>query len=255
MAGTSKKTSNPKGEFIKLFENLSRRYYRTEVFADFLDYSLTFFKLGAKAEDFDVFKKKWNEKGDMQTFLQLFYLYGEMAEHNGKGFYDPLGDIFMETITGRDAKYKGQFFTPPEVSDMMAMITVGEKLEDGKKVADPACGSGRTLLSMAKINRKLFFCGADVDQLCCKMTLLNMLVNSLEGEVAWMNSLSLEHYKTWHAKTVLTWGGKRLPYYIEVKKEQTLQLKQWEQRKKEREAASKTTDGNDIGKNNQIQLF
>lgn len=255
MAGTSKKTGDPYKEFIKLFESLAHRYYRTEVFSDFLDYSLAYFRHGASAQDFKPFEAKWNKPGEIDKLQQLFFLYGEMADHNGVGFHDPLGDLFMEIISKSSAQYRGQFFTPTEICNMIAQMNYGDGIKEWSRLSDPACGSGRTLLAMAKLQRKLLIYAADVDQLCCKMSLLNFLSNSLTAEVAWMNSLSFEHFKTWHCGTYLMENGMQRPYWIEVPAEQTYQLAMWEEKKMEKEAESQTDEGNNIGKHNQIELF
>jgi type I restriction-modification system DNA methylase subunit len=39
------------------------------------------------------------------------------------------------------------------VTDMMAQMTVGEEAKE-KTIMDPACGSGRMLLSAAKVSRQ-----------------------------------------------------------------------------------------------------
>jgi len=97
---------------------------------------------------------------------------------------------------------------------MMTAITIGDKLEDDSTVCDPACGSGRMLLSAAKINRHARFYAADLDITCCKMTLVNMLLNSLQGEVAYMNTLSNDFYKGYKVSTTLV-NGYYMPYNTE----------------------------------------
>lgn len=118
-------------------------------------------------------------------------------DNNGAGLADCLGEFFQTHIT-RGAH--GQFFTPPHVTDMMAQMTVGEEAKE-KTIMDPACGSGRMLLSAAKVSRRNYFFGADLDNRCCKMTAINLCLNGLIGQVAWMNSLTLEH-----------WGGYEIFY-------------------------------------------
>ena len=87
----------------------------------------------------------------------------------------------------------GQFFTPQEICDMMAKITIEEnKLKDNQAVCDPACGSGRTLLGIAKLNRRLKFYASDIDLTCVKMCVLNMMINCMEGEIAWMDTLRIQ---------------------------------------------------------------
>lgn len=243
--------ASPEKEFTKLFESLTYRHYKSEVFRDFLDYSLTYFIQGATSDSFSELDKKWGK--ELPKFQQMFLLYGEMAQGpDGNGFHDCLGDMFMELIARTDAKYKGQFFTPIDIANLIAMMQYGDDLKPGKSVSDPACGSGRMLLAMAKLERGLIFYAADVDQMCCKMTALNMLVNSLTAEVAWMNSITMEHYDTWHCQTRSTLIG-RLPYYIKVDKEHTGQIQMWEEQRRQWEAEDK--DKPIVGKRNQIQLF
>jgi hypothetical protein len=67
----------------------------------------------------------------------------------------------------------------------------------GKRIADPACGSGRMLMSMAKINRFSLFFGADNDVNCAKMAVINLCLNSMFGEIAWMDSITNKFYGGW----------------------------------------------------------
>lgn len=96
-------------------------------------------------------------------------------------------------------------------------MSLGDKPEPGQTVCDCACGSGRMLLAAAKINRHVKLYGADLDNTCCKMALLNMLLNSLTGEIAHMNSLSNDFYTGYKVGTVLV-DGFHYPYYIEFNK-------------------------------------
>lgn len=132
-------------------------------------------------------------------------------------FDDALGDLFMECVS---YVKNGQFFTPQPICDMMSEITMNGEIKDGMNVLDCACGSGRMLLSAAKKNRNLLFYGSDVDINCVKMTAINMIVNSMVGEVAHMNALSLEHWGSYHIKKVLT-GTHYLPYYYITGKNET----------------------------------
>ncbi len=96
---------------------------------------------------------------------------------------------------------------------MLSMMSA-DTLKDGQKVLDPACGSGRMLLSAAKRNRHALLYGADLDSNCCKMALTNMLLNSLTGEIANMNSLSNEFFTGYQVQTTLL-NGYHMPCYVE----------------------------------------
>ncbi|MFO8049861.1 MAG: N-6 DNA methylase, partial [Desulfosudaceae bacterium] len=77
----------------------------------------------------------------------------------------------------------------------MAQITHNGQFRD--RILDPACGSGRMLMAYAKINRFAMFYGADNDVNCAKMAVINMCLNSIFGEIAWMNSITNEFYGAW----------------------------------------------------------
>jgi type I restriction-modification system DNA methylase subunit len=70
------------------------------------------------------------------------------------------------------------------------------------------------LLAAAKINRHAMLYGADLDNTCCKMALVNMLLNSLQGEICHMNTLSNDFYTGYKVSTVLV-SGYHMPFYTE----------------------------------------
>lgn len=206
--------------FLKTFETLSYKHSYSDTFSNFLDFALYMLTPIKTEEDKEVMQRLENtytDKKEGQLMAELFLNFTDAADNDGEGFYDVLGDLFMELIShGRN----GQFFTPQPVCDMMAAMTYGDDLADGKTVCDPACGSGRMLMAVAKMNRNLTFYGADNDSTCCKMAVLNMVLNTLPGEIAWMNSLSMEHYKSWHIKRILS-GTHYVPYLFTTGKNQT----------------------------------
>jgi hypothetical protein len=72
------------------------------------------------------------------------------------------------------------------------------------------------LLSAAKRNRHALFYGADLDLTCCKMSLVNMMLNSLTGEIAHMNSLSNEFFTGFKTQPTLV-DGFHIPFYTELR--------------------------------------
>ncbi|MEO9804795.1 MAG: N-6 DNA methylase [Reichenbachiella sp.] len=113
-------------------------------------------------------------------------------------YSDILGEFFMQHITKGQ---NGQYFTPDPVCEMITKMQCGNLEDEGSRILDPACGSGRMLLSAAKINYRNYFFGADSSNTCAKMATLNFFLNGLNGEVAWMNSLSMEWYDGWQINT------------------------------------------------------
>lgn len=108
---------------------------------------------------------------------------------------DVLGDIFVGGITYGE---RGQFFTPDAVSQLLAHITTADdENEEPKTVCDPACGSGRILLSIAKNHPNWEFTGQDVDHRCAQMTAINLGLNGLHGWAVWQNTLTLECHRVY----------------------------------------------------------
>lgn len=180
-------------KFSDILEKLAYTHSRSIVFDDFLQMAVCALSLGTQEELYFQTIKKY-EATDLQKFAEAFALLVAEMDNDGEGLRDCLGDYFQEYISGG---HNGQFFTPEAICEMMAKITIPESLETGKTVADCACGSGRTLLAAAKVNRNLKFYAADVSLTCCLMTLINLCLNNLEGVVNWMDSLSLKMWGQW----------------------------------------------------------
>ncbi len=69
---------------------------------------------------------------------------------NGADGDDLLGDAYeylMRHFATESGKSKGQFYTPAEVSRIMAKVVgVGDAKSNSQTIHDPACGSGSLLL-------------------------------------------------------------------------------------------------------------
>lgn len=79
-------------------------------------------------------------------------LSGDSARFSGNSI-DLFGDAYeylIQMYAANAGKSGGEFYTPQEVSELLARITVVGKTEVNK-VYDPACGSGSLLLKFAKV--------------------------------------------------------------------------------------------------------
>ena len=193
--------------FTTLFEQYAYTKNYSTALSELLDYFLLAFKFdetGAAKHEAILHLSSHPQKA---LLVLLFNEIGTLSE----GFKDPIGMLFEQCISKGQ---KGQFFTPDPLASLMAVCVGNDDLKDGQSVYDPACGSGRMLLAAAKINRHLRFYGADIDPLCCKISLVNMLLNSLTGEVTHMNSLTNEFYTGFKTGSVLR-NGYYYPYYKE----------------------------------------
>jgi type I restriction enzyme M protein len=101
---------------------------------------------------------------------------------------DTFGDAyeFLMTMYASNAgKSGGEFFTPQEVSELLAGITVVGK-KQVNKVYDPACGSGSLLLKFAKVlgkeNVRLGFFGQEVNITTYNLCRINMFLHDINYE-------------------------------------------------------------------------
>lgn len=217
--------------FEDALQGLSYMQTPWNVFTDFLDYSLIMLDwVNLTEERFDDLKKKYPKPEQHKLFAEAYFAMADIAEGNGidvdglgltgKGFKDPFGDYYMEHFSNDHA---GQFFTPEHLCDFMAALNFSDAEVDEDKVetvCDPCCGSGRMLLSAAKKNRNLKFYAADIDLVCVKMTLINFMLNSMQGEVVHMDTLSNEMWKAYKIFRV-PHGDHLVPCYMEIHVDQS----------------------------------
>lgn len=108
------------------------------------------------------------------------------------GFNDHAIDLFgdayeylMTMYASSAGKSGGEFFTPQEVSELLAKITVVGKTQVNK-VYDPACGSGSLLLKFAKVlgreNVRQGFFGQEVNLTTFNLCRINMFLHGINYE-------------------------------------------------------------------------
>jgi len=77
------------------------------------------------------------------------------------------------------------------------MARIQNPTKSMERIADPACGSGRMLMAFAKVNRFAKFYGTENYEMCAKMAVINLYLNKMYGEIAWMNSITNDFYAAW----------------------------------------------------------
>ena len=101
---------------------------------------------------------------------------------------DAFGDAYeylMRMYAANAGKSGGEFFTPQEVSHLLArLVSHGQKSVN--KVYDPACGSGSLLLQFAKVlgknNVKEGFYGQEINPTSYNLCRINMLLHDIGYE-------------------------------------------------------------------------
>ena len=166
-------------------------YQAATVFDDMLRYIVHGFSLPT-----DKGLEGWEYKKDEN---QWFYgMVGRLAQSmqrgiEKRGWFDALGCIYEDIIASKSRRSNsGQFFTPPDLCDLMTELTTTDSVDTQKVVGDPTCGSGRTLLSFNAKHPGRFFVAEDIDRTCVLMTVVNFLYHGIRAEVVWHDSLNIE---------------------------------------------------------------
>jgi type I restriction enzyme M protein len=123
---------------------------------------------------------------------KLVKLLGAIGDLNLGDFADNTIDAFgdayeylMTMYASSAGKSGGEFFTPQEVSELLARITVVGKTAVNK-VYDPACGSGSLLLKFAKVlgkdNVRRGFFGQEINLTTYNLARINMFLHDVNYE-------------------------------------------------------------------------
>lgn len=174
-------------DFYNAFLDLVRKLRQNpiKVFNDALTYVLRFLSI-------DEVETPWEygpeENEAFQTFTDQ-YLHYFLDQTKDKFWIDAWGDMYMD-LAGKYKDFRGQFFTPPGMSDLAARISrTGSYQNCGRVVInDCACGSARMLLAAEEEaynhgDPQPYLIGEDIDGMCCKMAAINMAVHGCLGEI------------------------------------------------------------------------
>ncbi|WKZ30728.1 MAG: type I restriction-modification system subunit M [Candidatus Dojkabacteria bacterium] len=139
-------------------------------------------------DDLDVNSNKLGNTVEKrnQKLVKLLEAVGNLQLGNyADNTIDAFGDAYeylMMMYASNAGKSGGEFYTPQEVSELLAEITtVGKK--EVNKVYDPACGSGSLLLKFAKVlgreNVRQGFFGQEINLTTYNLCRINMFLHDI----------------------------------------------------------------------------
>lgn len=201
-------------EFNEKFSYFEYKYTSYTIWSDFLEFSVCSLSWGSlKDKRKSILEKyKIDEQEKLcELFDDLLQIYINAKEV--KEVIDPLGDYYQVLASDSSKSQFGQFFTPFSVSDFMADVTI-IKNETGLKIQDPACGSGRLLLSINHKYPNNFVFGCDLDRICVLMSCINLCMQGAKGEVCWKDSLNPFEHKEIYAINLYLVNGQNLPSIV-----------------------------------------
>ncbi|MDR2654210.1 MAG: type I restriction-modification system subunit M [Mycoplasmataceae bacterium] len=160
---------------LKSIENSSFGTKSEEDFKGlFSDYDVNSNKLGGTIEE--------RNKRLIQLLTAVSTLdFGDL-EDNSIDLFGDAYEYLMAMYASNAGKSGGEFFTPQEVSELLARLAIGQRTTI-KKVYDPACGSGGLLLKFAKIlgkdNVKIGFFGQEKNPTTFNLCRINMFLHNI----------------------------------------------------------------------------
>jgi len=215
------------GEFVKAFNNITRHRHRYEVFRDFVTMSAAALHNAIRKDEkleaeYLTIATRY-KRDELSEFSELLAKLVLLLETEPR---DVLGPLYMELELGNTNT--GQFFTPHEVSELMARVTYGDELKTLDKpfitVCEPACGAGGMVLAFVNVMlshghnpaQRLWVQAQDIDRTAALMCYLQMALWHIPGVVIVGNTLAMEarevwytpahHLGFWHHRLEREWG-------------------------------------------------
>jgi type I restriction enzyme M protein len=166
------------------------------VFDDFLEICVCCFTRGAMETRYFEIIKNYSKDELNQISKCLGLLIAEYENEVQSGTWtDALGHTFEEINSTSVAQALGQFFTPVHICNLMAQLVSDE---NGGRISDPSCGSGRNLIAHKfkniEVSSKSFYYAQDLDRRCVLMSIINLFLYGMHGVVLHQNTLSMEIY-------------------------------------------------------------
>lgn len=207
----------------KLLQENARRHRLHKVFSDFCEMSAL-----ALSNTVDLVHREAREarymqivgeyeREEVQRFPQLLAVLVDWLEC---GLDDCLGKLFMSLELGDS--FKGQFFTPFEVSRLMAGITFGDARQAIEHqgfitMNEPACGAGGMILAAAdalqaqgiNYQRAMHATAVDVDATAVHMAYVQLSLAHVPAIIVHGNSLSLTEWGHWFTPAHILGGWDR----------------------------------------------
>ena len=193
-------------DFTKTFNKIATHKHRYSVFTDFVTMSAislhnaVYKKESLESEYLEIVAQY--AKTDIDHFCKLLGILIELLEPEPR---DILGVLCMELELGNDLN--GQYFTPPDISKMMAKISsvdLIEKLGTSEQpfitLSEPACGAGGMVLAFVNEiiesgydpAKKLWVQCIDIDRTAALMCYVQLSLWNVPAEIIVGNTLSLE---------------------------------------------------------------
>lgn len=151
---------------------------------------------------------------EAQSRKLLFNMSDILAEALEADPVDFIGPVFMELLAHEGM---GQFFTPREVSRLIAELTLPRSPDDAPlengfiSIQEPTCGVGGMVLAANEVLRDRGFDPTtqtrwlmiELDRVAADAAWLQVALTNVPANVQWGNTLTLEVHRTWPTPQLL----------------------------------------------------
>lgn len=196
---------------IKKIEWLTGRHGAWTIFNDFIAMaaisirnSTSLLDREEKEREYLSIAKKYKRE-ELDKFGEIL---GELVMGLEKEKTDILGMLFMEL--GLSNKWKGQFFTPMSIAELMAEISMNQVKriieEEGYiTVNEPAVGAGAMIIGLAKVlerhgynyQKQMVVIAQDIDIKSVYMTYIQLSLLGIAAKIMHANTITLEVFEEW----------------------------------------------------------
>lgn len=202
-ANTGPQLEDHRKEFVTLFRSVARHHNRYKVFMDFITLSAVALENAFLQSD-ELEKEYFHaiagyEKDDLNRMARLLALVTLGLD---AGMCDFPGSVFMELEIS--SKEMGQFFTPFSLSELVAGLVMGQRIQelaDGAPyitLDEPTCGAGGMVIAAVKImldrgynpQTQLLVQGTDIDPMVARMCYVQLSLLGIPACVRIGNTLS-----------------------------------------------------------------
>ncbi len=193
-------------DFVNLFNSIAKHKHRYAVFSDLVTMSAialhnaVVFDEKLEDEYFQIIAQY--SDAEVESLCNLFAIVVSLLDTEPK---DILGTLYIELELGNNNN--GQFFTPHEVSVLMAKINCGEAINTMIQsnnpfisLSEPACGAGGMVLAFASELQKhgrdpaqsLFAQCIDIDRIAGLMCYLQLSLWNIPAQVIIGDTLAMD---------------------------------------------------------------
>ncbi len=195
--------TSPDQDFRGILKRIAQtRSSATVVFADFCRVVACCIAMQTREKEYHQAIKGYH-KNDLDQLAKAMGLL--ISEMENRPFEDVLGQYYTQINSNATAQARGEYFTPPAVSSMMARMNLdAEKIKaQGQPVtiSDPCCGSGGIILACAQTLAPhvdlMRVTLQDIAPTSCDMAYINTTLWGIPAEILLGDALAPETRHRW----------------------------------------------------------